>query len=260
MDHPDRPHNGRLSPYWFRLVRLDVGSAQHGVEGPDSIRHVAAAPLAGCDRRAGDPRGGPTSRGTRLPRPVGDREHAGPCDVPRSSGGADLCGGGDHPHPARRVGGGAGDPQSAAGGAPMGDARPCQQRPRDPRRGPGAGTPLSGVRSARGRSRAPFPRGGRTDPRAVDAAEGGLPRPLLPPGRRHDVAQAGAVAAADLDGRRPSQRGAPRGVDRRRLDGVRRFEHRRVRPLGAAAARGAGEGGARSGSVPDLEAPLHGRG
>ena len=38
--------------------------------------------------------------------------------------------------------------------------------------------------------------------------------------------QAGAEAAADLDGRRPPGCGAPRGIDRRRLDGLGRIEHR----------------------------------
>ncbi len=45
-------------------------------------------------------------------------------------------------------------------------------------------------------------------------------------GWRHDVAQAGAVAAADLDGCRSSECGAPCGIDGGWLDGVRRVEHR----------------------------------
>ena len=136
----------------------------------------------------------------------------------------------------------------------------AQQRARDPWCWTGAGTPLSAIRGARSGARAPLPRGGRNDPRAVDAAEGGLPRAVLPFGGRHDVAQTGAIAVADLDGRRPSERGAPSGIDRRWLDGVGRIEHRRVRPLGTAAARGAGAGGARPGDVPDLETHLHGGG
>ena len=49
-------------------------------------------------------------------------------------------------------------------------------------------------------------------------------------------------SAADLDGRRPSQCNPPRRFDRRWLDGIGRLEHRRIRPLGAVAARGAGAG------------------
>ena len=77
---------------------------------------------------------------------------------------------------------------------------------------------------------------------------------LLSPGRRQDGAEAGADSAADLDGCRPSRCGPPDGVDRRRMDGVGRIRHRRIRPFGAAAARRVGGGRARSGQLPDLEA------
>ena len=77
---------------------------------------------------------------------------------------------------------------------------------------------------------------------------------------RHDVAQAGADAVADLDGGWASRCGPAHGVDGGRLDGVRWVEHRRVRPVRAGAAGGVGEGGTRPGEVPDFQAHLHGGG
>ncbi len=65
----------------------------------------------------------------------------------------------------------------------------------------------------RGGPGAAVPRGSGADQGAMDTADGGLPRQVLPVGRRHDVAQTGATAAADLDGRRPSRRSTPSRYD-----------------------------------------------
>ena len=63
---------------------------------------------------------------------------------------------------------------------------------------------------------------------------------------------------ADLDGGRPSRRGAPRRAAGRRLDGLGRLAHRRFRRLGADPAGGAGRERARPDHLPDLETHLHG--
>lgn len=72
---------------------------------------------------------------------------------------------------------------------------------------------------------------------------------------------AGATAPTTaLDGRWASQRRPPRGADRRRMDGLRRIEYRGVSEIGADPETGTGEGGPRSGGIPDLEACVHGGG
>src|SRR5258705_8785656 len=89
-------------------------------------------------------------------------------------------------------------------------------------------------------------------------AEDDLSRSLLQSRGRDDVAQAGATADADLDGGRPSERGAPLGQARRWLDGLGRLVDCPFWPVGGDPQGSPRASRARSSGFSDLETRLHG--
>ena len=119
----------------------------------------------------------------------------------------------------------------------------CQRRASDPRRRIGPRPPLRPVRGTPGAARTAVSRRGRADTSIVDPASSRLPGNGSISSKAAPWRQSRCKSrSADLDGRRPSRRGSPRRLSRRRLDGVGRVEHRRLFPLGTDPARGAGEG------------------
>ena len=143
----------------------------HGPQGPDPLRDIAPAPVARSDRYVGGTPGRRARGRTRVPRPVGYREHARPRLLLRPDRDPDLRGRRHHVDPARR-----------------GRRRAAHPPPRtwSRTRSPRSTTPATAARSSgwawaatttttqfqipRETPRAALPRGRGADQGAVDAA------------------------------------------------------------------------------------------